>query len=56
MNFVQILRNVGKNGKKEILILSIRILFFRYDVEIAYAKGLRKSSETFQKLAGRAKG
>jgi hypothetical protein len=28
----------------------------RYDVEIAYAKGLRKSSETFQKIAGRAKG
>ncbi|CAF0879099.1 unnamed protein product [Rotaria sordida] len=28
----------------------------RYDIEIAYAKGLRKNSETFQKLAGRAKG
>ncbi|CAF1090374.1 unnamed protein product [Adineta steineri] len=28
----------------------------RYDVEIAYAKGLRKNSEAFQKLAGRSKG
>jgi hypothetical protein len=36
--------------------LLIDIFYFSYDVEIAYAKGLRKSSETFQKIAGRAKG
>ncbi|CAF2068106.1 unnamed protein product [Rotaria magnacalcarata] len=28
----------------------------RYDLEIAYAKGLRKNSETFQKLSSRTKG
>ncbi|CAF4340042.1 unnamed protein product [Rotaria sp. Silwood2] len=28
----------------------------RYEIEIAYGKGLRKNSETFQKLASRAKG
>lgn len=27
-----------------------------YDLEVAYAKGLRKNSEAFQKLAGRSKG
>ncbi|CAF5208078.1 unnamed protein product, partial [Rotaria magnacalcarata] len=27
-----------------------------YDLEIAYAKGLRKNSETFQKLSSRTKG
>lgn len=32
------------------------ILMIRYDLEMAYAKGLRKNSETLQKLAGRAKG
>jgi hypothetical protein len=30
--------------------------FYSYDIELAYAKSLRKNSEAFQKLAGRAKG
>jgi hypothetical protein len=38
------------------LIFQSIFVLFSYDVEIAYAKGLRKSSETFQKIAGRAKG
>ena len=38
-------------------ISSIDYFFsFSYDLEIAYAKGLKKSSDTFQKIAGRAKG
>ena len=61
MNSARMLRNVGKNGrrkKKPIFIDSIVDLSSKFscDLEVAYAKGLRKSSETFQKLAARTKG
>jgi hypothetical protein len=45
--------------KKNLYLISIDFFFFvsfRIDAEIAYGKSLRKNSDAYQKLAGRAKG